>query len=268
MLNRCSACLPAPLVNAGGSSSSNSPLDQYVSDRLQTALQTVCSGTGTAPAPDSADAGSSDGTGAHSTGPAASCGTAYHLRLSTDEGLLFADMLRAASASRLAYLDPTLHLCVHPQHGPWVALRGIVVLDLDASDVTTAACAMGPLHNPFPSLERELHERTEALVADGGFTDWKAHWREWVALRELAGAAAACREWLPASCCSLCGCGGQPPSRRPTFWFTGPGAFACLARRTPVPLAGDILHGCCGACPPECMCKPPMQQAACVCVYL
>jgi methylmalonic aciduria homocystinuria type C protein len=42
-------------------------------------------------------------------------------------------MLRAAEASGLGQLGPA-HLAVHPQHGPWFAMRAVVVFDRPADD--------------------------------------------------------------------------------------------------------------------------------------
>ncbi len=41
---------------------------------------------------------------------------------------------RIAHAAGLAELGPA-HLCVHPEHGPWIALRAVIVFDIEASEL-------------------------------------------------------------------------------------------------------------------------------------
>lgn len=72
---------------------------------------------------------------------------------------------RIAAAAGLAELGPA-HLSVHPEHGPWIGLRAVVVFDQDASDGTlepapnVSHCA--GCHRPcVPALERALRQPGE-----------------------------------------------------------------------------------------------------------
>jgi methylmalonic aciduria homocystinuria type C protein len=66
-------------------------------------------------------------------------GTRCHVRYSHSSGALFVNVLRVAELSRLAYYSPVTHLCLHPVHGPWFALRAVVLLDLEAGREWLAA---------------------------------------------------------------------------------------------------------------------------------
>eukprot|EP00043_Microstomoeca_roanoka_P005949 m.59074 g.59074 ORF g.59074 m.59074 type:complete len:108 (-) comp13203_c1_seq4:55-378(-) len=39
---------------------------------------------------------------------------------------------KLAHASGLAYLNPSCYLCIHPEFGPWISFRAVVVLDTPA----------------------------------------------------------------------------------------------------------------------------------------
>lgn len=131
----------------GNGGADDAPLDRFVGTCVRNAVEAACSAAG---------------------------GVQHHVRLSSDTGPLFVDMLRAAKASGLAYLDPTLHLCVHPLHGPWIALRAVVVLDADGATGRCAeAAGCAPLANPFPSLEPQLRAQHDSLVACGGYSKWQ-----------------------------------------------------------------------------------------------
>lgn len=54
---------------------------------------------------------------------------------------------RIAHAASLAELGPA-HLCVHPEHGPWLALRAVVVFDVDAVEmgISSDGGAPSPSH--------------------------------------------------------------------------------------------------------------------------
>jgi hypothetical protein len=113
-----------------------------------------------------------------------SCGAAVQVRHShiLDKDL-FVDMLRASHVSGLAYLDKASHLCMHPTHGPWFALRSLIIIDADGPD----AADIQPLGCPFTQDQQQQIEQSVAeLKAKGGFDQWKKHWVEWIAIRQLA----------------------------------------------------------------------------------
>lgn len=81
----------------------------------------------------------------------------------------------------LARLSPS-HLCVHPQHGPWIALRAVVVFPTlqgphapDAEDLC-GACARKPC---LPALERAM-SATNAPTRDA----MEEVWRLWLDMRD------------------------------------------------------------------------------------
>ena len=84
---------------------------------------------------------------------------------------------RIAAHAGLVHLQPS-HLCVHPVHGPWIAMRAVIVLDAEGpaeAPTTTAApcdCARGCL----PAFER--------AAALGWNPDHEPTWRAWVAIRD------------------------------------------------------------------------------------
>lgn len=85
---------------------------------------------------------------------------------------------RLADVAGLAWLAPS-HLCVHPEHGPWIALRAAVVLDAPAPPSTpaepTCDCSTGCL----PALEAAL-AAGEPTTGD----ELRDHWLLWLAMRD------------------------------------------------------------------------------------
>jgi cyanocobalamin reductase (cyanide-eliminating) / alkylcobalamin dealkylase len=78
---------------------------------------------------------------------------------------------RIALEAGFAHLAPS-HLSIHPEHGPWVALRAIVIVDLDGPAVSPRApdpCT--PCPKPcLIALERALTSAKD--------------WRAWLAVRD------------------------------------------------------------------------------------
>lgn len=67
---------------------------------------------------------------------------------------------RIAAVAGLAELGPA-HLSVHPEHGPWIGLRAVVIFDVDASELpgerpSFRACATCPGRACVPALSRAL----------------------------------------------------------------------------------------------------------------
>ncbi len=67
---------------------------------------------------------------------------------------------RLTAAAGLAELGPA-HLSVHPEHGPWIGLRAVVVFDADASELSRplpslSSCARCPGRPCVPALSRAL----------------------------------------------------------------------------------------------------------------
>jgi methylmalonic aciduria homocystinuria type C protein len=92
-------------------------------------------------------------------------------------------MQRLAHAAGLAYLAPS-HLNVHPVHGPWIALRAVVVVDIDGP----------PGEAPDVSSPCDDCERTcmvafrHALDVAGHHIQThdalETHWQLWLAVRD------------------------------------------------------------------------------------
>jgi hypothetical protein len=91
-------------------------------------------------------------------------------------------MLHAAKASGLADLGPA-HLAVHPAHGPWFALRALIVIDHPAEAEATpppdlcSACAA-----PCISALAEAVRDTESRPPGAGLGP---NWRAWVTIRDV-----------------------------------------------------------------------------------
>jgi methylmalonic aciduria homocystinuria type C protein len=86
---------------------------------------------------------------------------------------------RLAHIAGLAWLSPS-HLCVHPEFGPWIALRAAVVLDapfVDEHGPPPASCPCE--HQCLPLLEAALAGET---TADSAHV--LEHWRAWLAVRD------------------------------------------------------------------------------------
>ncbi len=88
-----------------------------------------------------------------------------------------------AEAAGLAKTSPS-HLSVHPVHGPWIAFRGVVVLDIDGpaaaggpSPLDTCAGCSAPC---MAALEKARSGLTGRMVPDGGLPNWA----DWVAVRD------------------------------------------------------------------------------------
>ena len=86
---------------------------------------------------------------------------------------------RLAHVAGLAWLSPS-HLCIHTEHGPWIALRAAVVVALP-----------GPQHNdePTPPCDCSAHclpELARALEAGEPRNEeqLRTRWRLWLAVRD------------------------------------------------------------------------------------
>ena len=87
---------------------------------------------------------------------------------------------RIAAEVGLSHLSPS-HLSIHPEHGPWIALRAVLLVDVDGPAPLPSprdpcsAC-------PKPCLHA-LHAAIETSSTDGGI-DVERHWRKWLAVRD------------------------------------------------------------------------------------
>lgn len=95
---------------------------------------------------------------------------------------------RAAVAAGLAWLSPS-HLCVHPVHGPWIALRALIAFDLDAPPPAA------PLAPPCV-CERGCADAFARAVAAGppaSTEELRARWPLWLAVRDACPVGRASR---------------------------------------------------------------------------
>jgi cyanocobalamin reductase (cyanide-eliminating) / alkylcobalamin dealkylase len=87
---------------------------------------------------------------------------------------------RIAAEVGLSHLSPS-HLSIHPEHGPWIALRAVLLFDVE-----------GPLPLPAPSDPCSpcpkpcLHALRVAIETSGadGSIDVERNWRKWLAVRD------------------------------------------------------------------------------------
>jgi methylmalonic aciduria homocystinuria type C protein len=119
-------------------------------------------------------------------------------------------MQHCAQASGLAYLDPSSHISLHANYGPWFALRAVVVFDSvqHSSNNNNAPQQQQQQPPPSPRLKCPLSPKIEQHVkmlfesalkeqnsTNDGDTDGdndigegkryhRAHWEKWVAVRE------------------------------------------------------------------------------------
>ncbi len=106
------------------------------------------------------------------------------LRFSHDGGPRLVSMLDAAAASGLAQLGP-VHLAIHPDHGPWLGLRVIVVIDREP-----------PPPSPPPTPCEGCAAPCEGALSDAlaaGTGSVAASWQRWVAVRDACPVGRASR---------------------------------------------------------------------------
>uniref|UniRef100_A0A7R9TZK5 Uncharacterized protein n=1 Tax=Prasinoderma coloniale TaxID=156133 RepID=A0A7R9TZK5_9VIRI len=101
----------------------------------------------------------------------------------TASGRLVA-MQRLASVSGAYHLDEASHLCVHPKHGQWCALRALVLLDADPAEVGVDA-ASPPEQMALPEAVARASGANRASVLKNAFDAAMAGSDGgWLALRE------------------------------------------------------------------------------------
>ena len=107
---------------------------------------------------------------------------AAEVRWAHDKGDRLVAMQRLAHLSGLAYLTES-YLNVHPEFGPWIALRAVLVLSVPAPDGPSTdlphpcgTCAGKCL----PAFERAL----QAIRGDLTSRAVEARWEDWLAIRD------------------------------------------------------------------------------------
>ena len=91
-------------------------------------------------------------------------------------------MQRMAHVAGLAYLSPS-HLSIHPEYGPWIALRAVAVIDINGPDN-----APQPLQPPCicesnctPAFRAAIAQADRARPTQESIA---THWRQWLAVRD------------------------------------------------------------------------------------
>jgi hypothetical protein len=92
-------------------------------------------------------------------------------------------MQQMAQLTGLAYLTPS-YLSVHPEFGPWFALRAAVSINCPASEISHAVLKEIPLDNPCTlEEEREMTDRMHfALNYDNKDNEG---WKHWLSVRDV-----------------------------------------------------------------------------------
>jgi cyanocobalamin reductase (cyanide-eliminating) / alkylcobalamin dealkylase len=88
---------------------------------------------------------------------------------------------RIAQEVGLAHLSPS-HLSIHREHGPWIALRAVVLFDVDGPPPLP-----GP-HDPCSTCQKPCLAALGAALAitsvESGELDVKRQWEAWLAVRD------------------------------------------------------------------------------------
>ncbi|KAG5185300.1 hypothetical protein JKP88DRAFT_348285 [Tribonema minus] len=85
---------------------------------------------------------------------------------------------RMAQVAGLAWLDDATHLCLHPEHGPWVSFRAVVLVDVPGppgpppamrcpaaeGDLARAAAAMSEALGKMGSYATTSREAADAFL--------------------------------------------------------------------------------------------------------
>lgn len=109
------------------------------------------------------------------------------LRFSHDPGEGLVSMLHLAQASGLAHVGPA-HLAVHPEHGTWIGLRGVIIVD-----AAPPRSQPGSVVAPCKGCHAPCVEALDAALATAPATEIAASWQAWVAVRDACPVGTASR---------------------------------------------------------------------------
>ncbi|KND02904.1 uncharacterized protein SPPG_01984 [Spizellomyces punctatus DAOM BR117] len=116
--------------------------------------------------------------------------TQYLIRYPHNTGKEFVHFQRLCHLSGTAYRNPNCFLCVHPIHGPWMALRAVIVLDMDGPSPDEA---FEEPTNPYPEGDEAVRERCSKLQQEVDVdaapiaVALNRRWHELVEIRDLVG---------------------------------------------------------------------------------
>jgi len=84
-------------------------------------------------------------------------------------------------------LSPS-HLSVHPEYGPWLALRALIVLDLEADDGAASGGVFPPATEPCASCAAPCRAPFELAAQNSspleGAQRVVGHWQQWLRVRD------------------------------------------------------------------------------------
>lgn len=102
----------------------------------------------------------------------------WALRFSHDPGEGLVSMLHLAQASGLAHVGPA-HLAVHLDHGPWIGLRGVIVVDAEPPHAQPDSVVA-----PCKGCHAPCVEALDAALAAAPASEIASSWPVWVAVRD------------------------------------------------------------------------------------
>ncbi|MDB9924941.1 hypothetical protein OAD67_01630 [bacterium] len=93
---------------------------------------------------------------------------------------------RMAQVAGVAHLDEKCHLSIHPNYGPWIALRAAVVFDdlTGPSENERPGTPLNPLATDTDARERVDVAFTKALEGYDDPSTTLERWQRWVAVRD------------------------------------------------------------------------------------
>lgn len=100
------------------------------------------------------------------------------LRFSHDPGEGLVSMLHLAQASGLAHVGPA-HLAIHPDHGTWIGLRGVIIVDAEPPHAQS-----GSVVAPCKGCHAPCVEALDTALATAPASEIAASWLAWVAVRD------------------------------------------------------------------------------------
>ncbi len=109
------------------------------------------------------------------------------LRFSHDPGEGLVSMLHLAQASGLAHVGPA-HLAVHPEHGTWIGLRGVIVIDAEPPVLPS-----GSVTRPCDGCDAPCVLALETALAKTSASEIASSWPIWVAVRDACPVGKASR---------------------------------------------------------------------------
>ncbi|KAJ3050631.1 hypothetical protein HK097_008384 [Rhizophlyctis rosea] len=106
-----------------------------------------------------------------------------------DKGDRFVHFQPLCHLAGLAFYNTSSYLCIHPQHGPWMAIRSCIIFDIEGPNDTPTYPI---LKNPFPTKDADIQAGIAKITEDalkdneGIERGYQKRWRELLDVREMA----------------------------------------------------------------------------------